>query len=134
MPSLRWVLGYFYQVRRASDVHLYYVALATALMIPDICSAMETPEGLTNRPSYVAWCDKWVAPKYATPYGDHLTGEDCYGLRCSMLHQGRLSPHRGGYSRVLFVEPQASGKQRLAQQRPQRCAQYRCASLRRRCR
>src|SRR5205823_5718812 len=48
---------------------------------------------------------EWVAPKYTGAGGAHLTGLDCYGFRCSMLHQGRLAPHKGGYTRVLFIEP-----------------------------
>jgi hypothetical protein len=98
---------YFDQVRRAADANLYYVALAAALAIPDMCSAMETPDGKTTSALYRAWCDKWLSPKYKTSHGDHLTGQDCYGLRCSMLHEGRFIPHQGGYSRVLFVEPGA---------------------------
>jgi hypothetical protein len=34
-----------------------------------------------------------------------LSGEDCYGLRCALLHQGRLRPHGGNYNRIIFIEP-----------------------------
>jgi hypothetical protein len=68
-----------------------------------MCGAMEHPDGLANRQRFVAWFDIHVAPKY----GGFMSGEDCYGLRCGLLHQGRLEPHRGWYSRVIFVEPGA---------------------------
>jgi hypothetical protein len=102
-------LDYFDQVQRAAQSSLYYVALGGALAIPDMCAAMETASGPTTPPLYQAWFDKWVAPKYGGAGGAHLTGLDCYGLRCSMLHQGRLEPHKGTYTRVLFIEPGNTG-------------------------
>jgi hypothetical protein len=71
-----------------------------ALAIPDLCAAL-APDGLTNGSRYEAWFDTHVAPTY----GSFLTGKDAWGLRCSILHQGRTQPHQGSYSRVLFVEP-----------------------------
>jgi len=102
------MLDYFDQVRRAAQSGLYYVALGGALAIPDMCAAMETASGLTTDRLYEAWFDEWVAPKYSGAGGAHMTGHDCYGLRCSMLHQGRLEPHKGSYKRVLFIEPGAT--------------------------
>lgn len=101
---------YLDQVRRASDAHLYYIALAGALIIPDMCGAMELPDGEAKGPRYISWFDRYIAPKYgAGPEGTSaLTGDDCYGLRCSLIHQGRLKPHKGSYSRVLFIEPGAA--------------------------
>lgn len=103
------VRDFFDQTLRAASANLYYVALASALAIPDMCAAMETASGVTSRTVYEAWFDKWMAPKYTGAAGQHLTGQDCYGLRCSMLHQGHLRPHQGGYSRILLVEPGATG-------------------------
>src|SRR6266511_1627727 len=100
---------FFMQVQRAAESDLYFLALAGGLVIPDICAALESPDGLTNRVRYEAWFDRHVAPRYAGAAGTHMTGADCYGLRCSLLHQGRLTPHRGGYSRIIFIEPNNSG-------------------------
>lgn len=98
---------FFDQVLRAADAGLYYLALFGALSIPDICASMEAADGRTNASRYAAWFDTHVAAKYAVG-PDHqpsVTGDDAYGLRCSMLHQARTEPHKGSYSRVLFVEP-----------------------------
>lgn len=100
-PRLRGMRDYFGQVARATNGGLYYLALAGALVVPDMCAAMEAEDGRATPARYIDWFDRHVAPKYEGV----ITGEDSWGLRCSMLHQGRLRPHRGSYARVLFVEP-----------------------------
>jgi len=105
---VRSVDDFLHQVDLASDAGLYYVALLTALTIPDIGGAMDASSGRASPETYKAWFDRYMAPKYSVGLV-HLTGEDCYGLRCAMLHQGRFKPHRGDYSRVMFLEPQSSG-------------------------
>lgn len=83
--------------------------LAGALVIPDICGALESPNGETSGSIYMAWFDSHVAPIYS--HGGRppmLTGDNCYRFRCSFLHQGRTQHPRGGYNRILFVEPGAS--------------------------
>lgn len=98
---------FFDQVLRAADAGLYYLALFGALSIPDICASMEAEDGQTNGSRYAAWFDAHVAAKYTVgpDRQPSVTGDDAYGLRCSMLHQARTRPHKGSYSRVLFVEP-----------------------------
>lgn len=96
---------YLEQLNVAKQANLYYLSLAGALMVPDMAAAMDAEDGRTKPERYAAWFDQHAASHF---YG-LITGEDCYGLRCSMLHQGRLEPHKGSYSRVLFVEPNGSG-------------------------
>ena len=100
---------YLDQVEAANDANLFYVALAGALMVPDMAAAMDAPDGRTNAARYAAWFDQHAAQHFF----DLITGEDCYGLRCSMLHQGRMEPHKGSYERVVFLEPGASDPVRL---------------------
>jgi hypothetical protein len=95
---------YLDQLEAVKDANLFYVGLAGALMVPDMAAAMDAEDGRTNASRYPAWFDQHAASRF---FG-RITGDDCYGLRCSMLHQGRLEPHRGSYSRVLFVEPGAT--------------------------
>lgn len=96
---------YLDQLEAANDANLYYIALAGALMVPDMAAAMDAEDGRTSAERYAAWFDQQAASHF---YGN-ITGEDCYGLRCSVLHQGRMEPHKGSYSRVLFIEPSTSG-------------------------
>jgi hypothetical protein len=97
---------FFEQVARAGQSDgLYFLALAGSLMIPDLCAAMESDDGLATPQRYISWADRYLAPKY----GGNLSGENCYGLRCALLHQGRLRPHSGSWERVLFIEPGPRG-------------------------
>lgn len=71
----------------------WYAALTTALILPDICGRLEDPEK-HSKARYVAWFREWLQPKYTSYIGpdreEHvfLHGEDCYALRCSLLHEG----------------------------------------------
>ncbi|WP_252088718.1 hypothetical protein [Pseudomonas sp. MWU13-3659] len=70
----------------------WYVALSTALTLPDVCGRLIDPaQGSSKR--YAAWFDQWAAPSYSIrlpAVGLHcfLNGSDCYALRCSYLHEG----------------------------------------------
>src|SRR5258708_29341055 len=76
----------------------YYSALFLTLVIPSICGAIESDNGQDNREKYKDWYDRYIT-------NSNLTGEDCYGLRCSLLHQGLTTPHKSSFSRVIFTIP-----------------------------
>src|SRR5438132_7430853 len=93
----------------ANNQRLYYLALTGALVIPDICSALEAKDGQANGPRYIAWFDSHVAPRYASARRPPmLTGADWYRFRCSFLHQGTTQHPKSTYSRILFIEPGAA--------------------------
>ena len=89
------------QIDRALQYNLYYVSIFTSLSIPDICAALSSVDGESNRTRYAQWFDQYVAPKC---YG-MISGETCYYYRCSMLHQGTTQHPRNAYARVIFAEP-----------------------------
>ena len=93
------------QVRDANRSGFYYVALFSALALPDICAALESADGEASKGKFIAWFNTHVAPRY----NGFLDGEACYYFRCSMLHQGSTQHPRGRYSRIIFVEPGNSG-------------------------
>jgi len=93
------------QVRLANRAGIYYVALFSALALPDICAALESTNGQASKSKFIAWFDTHVAPRYS----GFLDGETCYYFRCSMLHQGSTQHPHGRYSRIIFVEPGNSG-------------------------
>lgn len=72
----------------------WYAALFVAIALPDICSKLECPESTRTQGRYVTWFNRYLSDKYIHEVGaDHqkhifLTGEDCYALRCSYLHEG----------------------------------------------
>jgi hypothetical protein len=97
------------QVDQAAAAGLYFVGLQTALTIPDIASALEAKDGVTNRRLYRAWFTKWAQPFFppAGPPGHQvptLTAERCYWFRCSLLHQATTELPDADIARILFVE------------------------------
>src|SRR5690606_15538214 len=82
-------------VRKSLIEKNYYVALATALILPDICSKLEQPDAYTNK-RYPEWFDNYVGKKYIAYIGPEkmkhvfLSGGDAYALRCSFVHQGEF--------------------------------------------
>lgn len=102
---MRELLG---QIDAALDARLYYVALFSALAIPDLCAALESSTGVTTGRQYADWFDRHVARKYTAGVNrsPSLSGLQCWQFRCSLLHQGRLQPDKPErYSRMFFLEP-----------------------------
>lgn len=90
------------EIGKALDAELYYLAVVAALTMPDICAALESPDGRTKKTTYTAWYDTWMAPLYP-----EITSQDMYSLRCGILHQGMFGHPGMQYSRVLFTIPNA---------------------------
>jgi len=72
----------------------WYAALFMALTLPDICGKIQYPEVSSSETRYVQWFEKYLGNKYTREVGPSrekdvfLSGEDCYALRCSLLHEG----------------------------------------------
>ncbi len=90
------------EIERALAARLYYLAIAMALTVPDICAALESPNGETTGAKYKAWYNANLADKYP-----RITDADCYSLRCGVLHQGRCGHPNMQYARIIFTVPNA---------------------------
>ncbi len=95
------------QTRQALDAKLYYVALLTALAIPDMAGALESADGRASGKRYAEWYETWVRPRLKETRGrdNPFSGQECYGFRCAMLHQGRSQRSGDKYRHIMFVEP-----------------------------
>lgn len=89
------------QIEATNEAGYYYVALFSALTLPDICAALESTNGETNGERYANWYDRNVDSGPAT-------GKDIYRFRCSLLHQGRMTHPKSNFSRIIFIEPEAT--------------------------
>lgn len=69
-------------VYRALETENWYAALFVSLTLPDICVALE--HGKHTSGAYAEWFEANL-PQYR----DFLSGNDCYALRCSLLHEGK---------------------------------------------
>ena len=97
----------------------WYAALFTALAIPDICGDLEQPSEKSSRVRYVNWYNKYMLPQYSVTMPSlrephvFLSGDDCYALRCSLLHQGTGDIGKQKVSTTLesvrFNEPSDEG-------------------------
>jgi hypothetical protein len=88
------------EIEGALKCGLYYLAVTSALTLPDICAALESPAGTTNGQSYKAWYDTWLASKYP-----RIASEDMWVLRCAVVHEGTLGHSGMQYDRIVFVLP-----------------------------
>ena len=79
------------EIKIALDNELYFVALNSALTLPDVCGKAEYPNSSTTK-RYKDWVSKYIIDKIYSkeereqdyPY---LTADVLYSLRCSLLHQ-----------------------------------------------
>jgi hypothetical protein len=93
------------EIERALDAKLYYLPIAVAFSVPDVCSGLElNPEnpGRQNRRTYVAWCEANLCQRF-----QDLNGHDIYNLRGGTLHKGRFEHHEARFNRVVFVGPES---------------------------
>ena len=103
---------------------MYYLALLGALVVPDICGALESENGEADSAKYRRWFRLNVSPLGYTSEApgirsdnplydadpgtqnyDFLSPDDAWWFRCSFLHQGSTQHPDGQYSRIAFVEP-----------------------------
>jgi hypothetical protein len=104
-PELNAIL---HEVEKALDAKLYYVAIAVALSIPDICACLEfDPEKpkWANRETYTAWCNANLVSRF-----NNLDGDELYNLRGGVLHKGRLEHQKAKFDRVMFIGPESPFK------------------------
>lgn len=68
-----------------------YSALVTTLVLPDICGKIEFPKQ-NSSDRYIGWFNRYLFKKYnQRGYNngiDFLVANNCYALRCSLLHEG----------------------------------------------
>lgn len=73
--------------KQSMETRNWYAALATVLMLPDVCAGLET-DGQTTRKHYTDWCRRFLVPVFAeAPYNVDFPEKEFYLLRCAFLHQ-----------------------------------------------
>jgi hypothetical protein len=102
------LLAILCEVERAIKIRLYYVAIAVALSIPDICACLEfDPDNprRANESTYAGWCDTNISPAFK-----NLSGVDLYRLRCGVLHFGNFAHPKAKFNRVMLIGPESAIK------------------------
>jgi hypothetical protein len=99
-PELNAILR---EIERALDAKLYYVAIAVALSVPDICACLECDPDKpiwSTVEKYSRWCDANLKFK-------NLDGADLARLRGGVLHQGHFGHPKSKFDRVIFIGPES---------------------------
>ncbi|SDR64178.1 hypothetical protein SAMN05519103_09490 [Rhizobiales bacterium GAS113] len=71
-----------------------YAALSLALTLPDICGSLEDPGPNKSHVRYVRWFKKWAEPEFTSVGHVYVSAEDCYQIRCSLVHSGTAEIER----------------------------------------
>lgn len=80
-------------VVKALDNENWYGALIISLTLPDICGKIQYTS-MKSKDRYIKWFNGYLSNKYTHKIGPNLeehvflSGDDCYALRCSFLHEG----------------------------------------------
>ncbi|WP_336640273.1 hypothetical protein [Microbacterium sp. USHLN272] len=86
------------EIREATRVGLWHVALQASLAAIDICAALNSEDGRTTGARFKQWAADWIGSSPIHP--DYL-----WQLRCGILHEGRLKETPS----VVFTVPLKAG-------------------------
>jgi hypothetical protein len=108
--------SYINSVRQSVKNQNWYSALSLAITLPDICGRLEAPKSYSFK-RYKNWFNKYMSKKYTLTINSEthvfLSGNDCYALRCSFLHEGHDSiteqDKRQALDSFHFVAPPSDG-------------------------
>lgn len=96
--------------RRSLSQGNLYSALTLALTLPDICGSLEDPGPNKSKKRYIAWCKANLEPRYTHLIGSpprentFLSAEECYRLRCSLIHSGTADMGATAIDRIERAE------------------------------
>lgn len=79
---------------------LYYPAVSIAVALPDICSSLEERRGQPWQ-RYKEWFHEYAAGKF-----EFFNKDDCYDLRCGVVHNARLGKKHDKhslYDQIVFT-------------------------------
>ena len=89
---------YFDEIARCVENKCYFALLHLAVILPDICGALESSKGDSDGNSYMDWCKRYLCDPLLTP-------KEWWEIRCKLLHQGRTLMEKGRYRELVFIQP-----------------------------
>lgn len=108
------------EIRKALELELYNCALIVALTLPDICGKVEYPFENKANCRYKCWFDKYAMPLFTVtattlPRNEMVgytffTSEECWALRCSVLHAGNYNIEKVDLANVSFHAHKRNGE------------------------
>ena len=96
------------EIRKALENDLLFVALSSALTLPDICGKAEYPDCQSSKSRYIRWYDENIGFYEKNPNDKddmpYLSGEIIYNLRCALLHAGNPNIDSGKLKESLPMD------------------------------
>ncbi len=92
---------YFAEMDSCKTAGCNLALLHLIVVLPNICAALESPNGKAHGNEYMKWCDIHLP-------GTHLSSVERWDMRCALLHQGTtLTDQRshGRYASYSFMPP-----------------------------
>jgi hypothetical protein len=103
VDQLRAAFGvYLTEMERCEKAGAYWALLHLALVLPDICAALEYGPDAKVGERYTMWCRDHF-PKHPS-----LTPDDRYQIRNAVLHEGSTLTNKSQYRSISFVEPRVA--------------------------
>jgi hypothetical protein len=93
---------YYTEMDRCEQFGAYWALLHLALVLPDVCAALESGNEAKVGGRYVHWCTEHFANT------TELTPSDRFQIRNAVLHEGSTLPIKSQYGSISFVEPGAT--------------------------
>ena len=94
---------HFDEMDKCEEHKCYWALLHLVVVLPDICAALESDDGLTNGNRYKDWCRQHLTQS------SKLTGEDWYSIRRGLLHRGTTLSDQGSNKSYSFSQPTPNG-------------------------
>lgn len=95
---------YWDEMKRCRQASAYWSLLHVTVCLPDICGALESPNGEASGKRYQSWCSRYLPQQL-------LTAAERYEMRCIVLHQGRAGLSKTcRYSGFSFAQPGPNGQ------------------------
>lgn len=86
------------ELKQATKNNLWAIALNMALLLPEICTKLESLDGKSNGKKYISWFDTYCTPRFNGTLG----GTDIYATRCNSIDH---TPQRSGFDKIVFQLP-----------------------------
>src|SRR5438034_10773126 len=94
---------YWEDLERCRSAKAYWSMLHVIVCIPDICGALQAPNGEATQRRYEAWCNKYLVQPL-------LSAAERYVIRCALLHQGHAITGKSvRYIGIAYGQPSSSG-------------------------
>ena len=81
---------YIKQLKKTYQFELYYFTLIGTLALIDICGALNSSNGEASGTNFACWFKKYLFKYSSSTFNStSFFAEECYKLRCRLLHQAR---------------------------------------------